>query len=196
MPENPARRAETTRQSAYVDWLEELDVSEDNPSDWNLWPPNQTVAKGTKNLTEAGYISVSRTGLWSSASSRRSDHLSIYHLFITISRADPTALLRNEKANQFYAPLNKNTKIIIHILPKTPSKSLYNPYHPFYLYQYPFEKKSCERVKIYPQTPLVWGRMRWSGEEGSICLERRYKRRVGYISHSCLQPFFIFLNVH
>ena len=36
--------------------------------------------------------------------------------------------------------------------------------------------------------------MRWSGEEGSICLERRYKRRVGYISHSCLQPFFIFLN--
>ena len=77
--------------------------SEDNPSDWNLWPPNQTVAKGTKNLTEAGYISVSRTGLWSSASSRRSDHLSIYHLFITISRADPTALLRNEKANKFYA---------------------------------------------------------------------------------------------
>ena len=72
-------------------------------SDWNLWPPNQTVAEGTKNLTEAGYISVSRTGLWSSASSRRSDHLSIYHLFITISRADPTALLRNEKANQFYA---------------------------------------------------------------------------------------------
>ena len=63
MPENPARRAETTRQSAYVDWLEELDVSEDHPSDWNLWPPNQTVAKGTKNLTEAGYISVSRTGL-------------------------------------------------------------------------------------------------------------------------------------
>jgi len=26
MPQNPARRAETTRQSAYVDWLEELDI--------------------------------------------------------------------------------------------------------------------------------------------------------------------------
>ena len=109
MPENPARRAETTRQSAYVDWLEELDVSEDNPSDWNLWPPNQTVAKGTKNLTEAGYISVSRTGLWSSASSRRSDHLSI-----TFSSLYPEQTLRlcweTRRPINFMPPLTKIRK--------------------------------------------------------------------------------------
>ena len=130
------------------------------------------------------HISVSRTGLWSSASSRRSDHLSIYHLFITISRADPTALLRNEKANQFYAPLNKNTEIIIHNLPKTPSKSLYNPLRSLYLYQYILVEKSCLRVKIYPEIPLVWRRIKRG--EGCICYRRRNRnRKVGAVSCHC-----------